>query len=199
MNWAISPASCRVTKDHSEDGIARHTHQELANDSFFASRGPKFARFRHTLWANSNNQHEDAVMAKGHRRSNREAKKPKQPKFEKKSAVPLALLTPEPNPLRGNRHGASGPHSRRSRAVAIGEMRSDLVEKASDSGREFQRIRNHQANRMGGLPLVGDLSPAQGRASMRVNLHRCGGMIPKTPSVGAGCPATSFERSAATT
>ena len=34
-------------------------------------------------------------MAKGQRRSNREAKKPKQPKSEKKTAVPLTLLAPE--------------------------------------------------------------------------------------------------------
>jgi len=34
-------------------------------------------------------------MAKGQRRSNREAKKPKQPKSEKKAAVPLTLLAPE--------------------------------------------------------------------------------------------------------
>jgi CspA family cold shock protein len=35
------------------------------------------------------------VMAKGQRRSNRETKKPKQPKSEKKTAVPLTLLAPE--------------------------------------------------------------------------------------------------------
>jgi hypothetical protein len=35
------------------------------------------------------------VMAKGQKRSNREAKKPKQPKSEKKTAVPLTLLAPE--------------------------------------------------------------------------------------------------------
>ena len=34
-------------------------------------------------------------MAKGQRRSNREAKKPKQPKSEKKTAGPLPLLAPE--------------------------------------------------------------------------------------------------------
>jgi hypothetical protein len=34
-------------------------------------------------------------MAKGQKRSNREAKKPKQPKSEKKTAVPLTLLAPE--------------------------------------------------------------------------------------------------------
>ena len=34
-------------------------------------------------------------MAKGQRRSNRETKKPKQPKSEKKTAVPLTLLAPE--------------------------------------------------------------------------------------------------------
>jgi hypothetical protein len=34
-------------------------------------------------------------MAKGQRRSNREAKKPKQPKSEKKMAVPLPLFAPE--------------------------------------------------------------------------------------------------------
>jgi len=34
-------------------------------------------------------------VAKGQRRSNREAKKPKQPKSEKKTAVPLTLLAPE--------------------------------------------------------------------------------------------------------
>jgi hypothetical protein len=52
-NWANSPAPCRVAKDHSEDGIERHTHQDRqnignspasnagkANDSFFASRSP---------------------------------------------------------------------------------------------------------------------------------------------------------------
>jgi hypothetical protein len=43
-------------------------------------------------------------MAKEHRRSNREAKKPKQPKSDKKAAVPVALLTSVPDPLRGNRH-----------------------------------------------------------------------------------------------
>jgi hypothetical protein len=35
------------------------------------------------------------IMAKGQRRSNREAKKPKQPKSEKKTAVPLTLFAPE--------------------------------------------------------------------------------------------------------
>jgi hypothetical protein len=34
-------------------------------------------------------------MAKGQRRSNRETKKPKRPKSQKKTAVPLALLAPE--------------------------------------------------------------------------------------------------------
>jgi len=34
-------------------------------------------------------------MAKGQRRSNREAKKPKQPKSEKKTALTLPLLAPE--------------------------------------------------------------------------------------------------------
>jgi hypothetical protein len=34
-------------------------------------------------------------MAKGQRRSNREAKKPKQPKSEKKTAAALTLLAPE--------------------------------------------------------------------------------------------------------
>jgi hypothetical protein len=34
-------------------------------------------------------------MAKGQRRSNREAKKPKQPKSEKKTATPLTLIAAE--------------------------------------------------------------------------------------------------------
>ena len=37
-------------------------------------------------------------MAKGQRRSNRETKKPKQPKSEKKTATPLTLLAPERGP-----------------------------------------------------------------------------------------------------
>jgi hypothetical protein len=42
-------------------------------------------------------------MAKGQRRSNREAKKPKQPKSEKKTAVPLTLLAPERSLARGQK------------------------------------------------------------------------------------------------
>ena len=34
-------------------------------------------------------------MAKGQRRSNREARKPKRPKSEKKTPVPLTLFAPE--------------------------------------------------------------------------------------------------------
>jgi hypothetical protein len=43
-------------------------------------------------------------MAKGQRRSNREVKKPKQPKSEKKSATPLPLGAPERKPIEGRRH-----------------------------------------------------------------------------------------------
>jgi len=43
-------------------------------------------------------------MAKAQRRSNREAKKPKQPKSEKKASLPAAtLLAPERNPIKGPR------------------------------------------------------------------------------------------------
>jgi hypothetical protein len=43
------------------------------------------------------------VMAKGQRRSNREAKKPKQPKSEKKTALTLPLLAPERSPAKGQK------------------------------------------------------------------------------------------------
>jgi hypothetical protein len=42
-------------------------------------------------------------MAKGQRRSNREAKKPKQPKSEKKLATPLPLGALERSPTQGQR------------------------------------------------------------------------------------------------
>jgi hypothetical protein len=42
-------------------------------------------------------------MAKAQRRSNREAKKPKQPKSEKKALLPATLLVPERNPIKGQR------------------------------------------------------------------------------------------------
>jgi hypothetical protein len=43
-------------------------------------------------------------MAKGQRRSNREAKKPKQPKSEKKSAIPLPVGALERSHIQGQRH-----------------------------------------------------------------------------------------------
>jgi hypothetical protein len=43
-------------------------------------------------------------MAKGQQRSNREVKKPKQPKSEKKPAAPLSLGAPERKPIEGQRH-----------------------------------------------------------------------------------------------
>lgn len=43
-------------------------------------------------------------MAKGQRRSNREVKKPKQPKSEKNLATALPLGTPERKPGEGPRH-----------------------------------------------------------------------------------------------
>jgi hypothetical protein len=43
-------------------------------------------------------------MAKGQRRSNRDAKKPKQPKSEKKSASPLPLGALERSPMQAQRH-----------------------------------------------------------------------------------------------
>ena len=42
-------------------------------------------------------------MAKGQRKSNREAKKPKQPKSEKKNLASSAILPPERNPIKGQR------------------------------------------------------------------------------------------------
>jgi len=42
-------------------------------------------------------------MAKGQRRSNREVKKPKQPKSEKKAVTPLSAAAPERDPLKGPR------------------------------------------------------------------------------------------------
>ena len=51
-------------------------------------------------------------MAKGQRRSNREAKKPKQPKSEKKTAVPLPLLALERGLVRAQR-GRELPRERR--------------------------------------------------------------------------------------
>jgi hypothetical protein len=43
-------------------------------------------------------------MAKGQRRSNREAKKPKQPKSEKKSVTALPLGAVERSSIQGQRH-----------------------------------------------------------------------------------------------
>jgi hypothetical protein len=39
-------------------------------------------------------------MAKGQRRSNREAKKPKQPKSEKKNSASSGIFPPERNPIK---------------------------------------------------------------------------------------------------
>ena len=47
-------------------------------------------------------------MSKGQRRSNREAKKPKQPKSEKKTAVALTPLAPERGPARAQ-NGRESP------------------------------------------------------------------------------------------
>jgi hypothetical protein len=43
-------------------------------------------------------------MAKGQRRSNREAKKPKQPKSEKKSATSLPIGVLDRSTIQGQRH-----------------------------------------------------------------------------------------------